>query len=29
MGSEREKLSGKGWRDFEMDIKKASLFEDT
>ena len=29
MGSERAKLSGKGRKDLEMDIKKTSLFGDT
>ena len=29
MGSERAKLSGKDWKDLEMDIKKTSLFADT
>ena len=29
MGSERAKLSGKGWKDLEKGIKKSSLFGDT
>ena len=29
MGSEKVELSGKGWKDLEMDIKKTSLFGDT
>ena len=29
MGSERANLSGKGWKDLEMDIKKASLLGNT
>ena len=29
MGSERATLSGKGWKDLEMDIKKTSSFGDT
>ena len=29
MGYEKAKLSGKGWKNLEMDIKKMSLFGDT
>ena len=29
MDSEKAKLSGKGWKDLEMNIKKASSFGDT